>query len=64
VKGTRSGIGFEKRDKALKTIRKNENWQPLEVGGWGNPPECTKDQRLSGLKGRDPVGSYFFVCSS
>jgi hypothetical protein len=30
--------------------------KPLEVGGWGDLPECTRDlggERLSGIKGRD-----------
>jgi hypothetical protein len=34
--------------------RKNGNRQPLEVGGWGDHPECTRDlggEKLSGLKG-------------
>jgi hypothetical protein len=41
---------------ALRVSRKNENRQPQEIGGWGNPPECTRElesERLSGLKGRD-----------
>lgn len=40
----------------LMSGRKNVNRQPQEIGGWGDPPECTRDlggERLSGLKGRD-----------
>jgi hypothetical protein len=55
-RGTWSGIGWGKRVKALRVRRKNGNRQPLEVGGWRDPAECTRDlggERLSGLKGRD-----------
>jgi hypothetical protein len=41
---------------ALRASRKNANKQPQEIGGWGNPPECTRDlggKRLPGLIGRD-----------
>jgi hypothetical protein len=41
----------------MRASRKNGNWQPLEIGGWGTPPqECTRDlegERLSELKGSD-----------
>jgi hypothetical protein len=43
-------LGVGKGLKYLRSSRKNENIQPLEVGGWRHPPECTRD---SGLKGRD-----------
>ena len=42
--------------KGLRARGKNVNRQPQEIGGWGDPPECTRDlggERLSGLKGRD-----------
>jgi hypothetical protein len=56
-KGTLSSIVWEKRTKALRASRKNGNRQPQEVGGWGVPPECTRDlrgERLSGqTQGRD-----------
>jgi hypothetical protein len=29
--------------KSLRTSRKNGNFQPQEVGGWGDPPECTRE---------------------
>jgi hypothetical protein len=51
-----SGIGWRKRTEALMASRNSGNRQPWEVGGWGNPSECTRElgsQRLSGLKGRD-----------
>jgi hypothetical protein len=41
-RGTRSVIGREKRDEALRASRKNGNSQPQEIGGWGplqNVPE-------------------------
>jgi hypothetical protein len=41
---------------ALRASKKIGNTQPREMGGWGDPPECTRDlggERLSGLKGRD-----------
>jgi hypothetical protein len=41
---------------ALRVSRKNENRQPQEIGGWGDPPESTRDlgdKKLSGLKGKD-----------
>lgn len=44
----------------LRASRKNGNWQLWEVGGWGDPPECTRDlggERLSGLIGRDLRGN-------
>jgi hypothetical protein len=43
------------RTEALRTSRKNRNRKPQKKGGWGEPPECTRDlggKRLSGLKGR------------
>ena len=36
---------------ALEASRKNGNRHPLEVGGWGDPPECTRElggDRISG----------------
>jgi hypothetical protein len=45
-----------KRTEALKASKKNGNRQPQEIGGWGNPSECTRDlggKRLSGIKGSD-----------
>jgi hypothetical protein len=51
-----SGIGWGKRTEALRASRKNGNRQSQEIGGWGHPPECTRDlegERLSGLKGID-----------
>jgi hypothetical protein len=53
-RGTRSGIGREKRTEALRASRKNGNRQPWEIGDLGDPPECTRDlggERFSGLKG-------------
>ena len=59
-----SGLGVEQREepelvfsegkglKSLRARRKNGNRQPLEVGGWEDPPECTRDlggERLLGL---------------
>jgi hypothetical protein len=41
---------------ALRENRKNGNKQPLEVGDWGDPPECIRNlggKRHSGLKERD-----------
>ena len=61
-KGTRRGRGEydqvleNNRTEALRASRKNGNRQPQEIGGWGDPPECTRDlggERLSGLKGKD-----------
>jgi hypothetical protein len=55
-RGTRSGIGWGKRIKALRASRRNGNGQPGEIGGWGDPPECTRDlggERISGLKGKN-----------
>ena len=49
-----SGICWGKRTETLRAIRKNGNRQLQEIGGWGDPPECTRDlggERLSGLKG-------------
>ena len=49
-------LGGGKRTEALRASRKNRKKQPREVGGWGDPPECTRDlggERFSGLKGRD-----------
>ena len=46
----------EDRTEALRASRKNGNRQPWEVGGWGYPPECTRNmggERLSGPKVRD-----------
>ena len=40
----------------LRASRKNGNSQLQEIGGWEDPPECTRDlggKRLSGLKERD-----------
>jgi hypothetical protein len=53
--GTRFGIGWEKITEALRASRKNGSRQLQEVGGWGHPPECTRDlggERFSRLKGR------------
>ena len=36
--------------------RKNGNRQSQEIGGWGAPPECTRDlgdERFSGFKERE-----------
>jgi hypothetical protein len=55
-RGTWSGIGWGERTKVLRASRKNGNRHPWEIGGLGDPPECTRDlegERLSGLKGRD-----------
>ena len=44
------------KTEALRVSRKNENRQPQEIGGWGDPPESTRDlgdKKLSGLKGKD-----------
>jgi hypothetical protein len=41
---------------ALRASIKNGNRQLQEIGGWGDSPECTRDQgheRLSRLKGKD-----------
>jgi hypothetical protein len=38
-------LGGVKRTKALRASRKNRNRQPWEVGGWRDPPECTRDLR-------------------
>jgi hypothetical protein len=41
---------------ALGARRKKGSRQPQEIGGCGDPPECTRDlggERLSGIKGRD-----------
>ena len=49
-------LGGEKGLKSLRASRKNENRQPREIEGWGDPPECTRDlggEGLSGLKERD-----------
>ena len=49
-------FGGGKGLKSLRASRKNGNRQLWEVGGWGDPPECTRDlggERLSGLKERD-----------
>lgn len=49
-------LGGGKRTETLRVRRKNGNRQPHEVGGWGYPPECTRDlgvERLSELKGMD-----------
>ena len=46
----------KKNAEALRVSRKIGSRQPQEIGGLGDPPECTRDQegeRLSGLKGRD-----------
>ena len=40
----------------IEPSRKSGNMKPQEVGGWRDPPECTRDlggERISGLKGRD-----------
>ena len=42
---------------AQRDSRKNENRQPWEIGGWGDPPECTRDlggERLLGIKDETP----------
>ena len=44
--------------KSPRTIKKNGNLQPWEVGGWGNPPEYTRNvggERLSALKERNLI---------
>jgi hypothetical protein len=38
-------LGGEKGLKPLRASRKNGNRQLQEVGGWKDPPECTKDLR-------------------
>jgi hypothetical protein len=41
---------------ALRASTKNVNWQPQEIGGWGDTPECIRDlggKRTPGLKGRE-----------
>jgi hypothetical protein len=51
-----SGTRYGKRTEVLRAGRNNGNRQPQEVGGWGDPPECTRDQggeRLSEIKWRD-----------
>ena len=43
------------RAEAQRASRKNGNSQPQEIGGWGDPLECTRDlggKRLSGIKVR------------
>jgi hypothetical protein len=40
---TWSGIRWRKRTKILRASRKSGNRQPQEIGGWGEPPECTGD---------------------
>jgi hypothetical protein len=55
-KGGGDMIGWRKRIETLRARRKNGIRQPWEVGGWGYPPECTRDlggERHSGLKGRE-----------
>ena len=55
-RGPWSGIGRGKRTEALRASRNNGNRQPQEIGGWGNPPECTRHlggERLSVLIVRD-----------
>jgi hypothetical protein len=37
---------------SLRASRKNENRKPWEIGGCGDPPECTRvlgGEKLSGL---------------
>jgi hypothetical protein len=49
-------LGRRKGLKSLRASRKNGNGQPRELGGSGDPLECTRDlvgERLSELKGRD-----------
>ena len=44
------------RPEALRTSKKNGNRQPWEIGGWGDPSECTRDlggKGTSGIKGTD-----------
>jgi hypothetical protein len=45
---------MRKKDWSPEASRKNGNRQPQEIGGWGDPPKCTRDlggEKLSGLKG-------------
>ena len=54
--GGSGGNRWGKRTEALRARRENWNRQPREIGGWGDPTECTRDlggERLSGLKGRN-----------
>ena len=56
IKGIMIWYYVGERTEALRASRKNRNRQPQEVGGLGDPPECTRDlggERLSGFKGRD-----------
>jgi hypothetical protein len=50
-------IWYWVREKDWSQVQqKSRNRQPQEMGGWGNPLECTRDLRgksHSGLKGRD-----------
>jgi hypothetical protein len=45
-------LGEGKGLKPLSACRNNVNRQPQEIGGWGEPPKCTRDlgdERLLGL---------------
>ena len=49
--------------KSLRTRRMNGNRQPQEVGGWGDPPECTiglGGERLTGSKG-ETLDQIFYI---
>jgi hypothetical protein len=48
---TWSDIGWVKKTEALRGKRKNGNRQPLELGVWGNPPECTREVQVENLSG-------------
>jgi hypothetical protein len=49
-------LGEGERLNFLRASRKNGNRQPQEIGGWGNPPQYTRDLRgnksMIQLKGR------------
>ena len=56
--GREPDLVSRERTEALRGNRKNGNRQPQEVGGWGHPPECTRDlgsERLLGLKRKDLI---------
>ena len=47
-------LGKGKGLKPCGAAERNVNRQPQEIGGWGDPPECTRDlggERLPGLPG-------------
>ena len=56
--GTWSDTEGGKRSEALRSSRKNGNSQLKEIGGWGDPPKCTRDlggERLTEIKGRNLI---------